>query len=135
MLLVTLLLAPASLLIMLPISPLVGAIGAVLLPGASIAFLVLSAPVLEVRDGLLSAGRARIATDLLGEPEVLTGSKARAARGVDLDARAWTVFRGWVDPVVRIPLHDLDDPAPYWLVSSRRPHELAAAITARVART
>ncbi len=45
-----------------------------------------------------------------------------------LDARAWTVVRGWIDPVVRIPLSDPDDPVPYWLVSTRRPEQLVAAL-------
>lgn len=131
---VTLLLAPAALLIMLPISLPIGILGAVVLPVGSILFLIFSAPIVEVRDGVFAAGRAQIETALLGTPEIFRGSKARAARGVDLDARAWTVFRGWVDPVVRIPLLDPDDPTPYWLVSTRRPEDLAAAISARVAR-
>jgi len=33
-----------------------------------------------------------------------------------------------VQPVVRVPITDPADPAPYWLLSSRRPRELAAAI-------
>ncbi len=38
------------------------------------------------------------------------------------------MIRGWVQPVVRVPITDPADPAPYWLLSSRRPKELAAAI-------
>ena len=30
--------------------------------------------------------------------------------------------------VVRVPITDVTDPAPYWLVSTRHPNELAAAI-------
>ena len=53
---------------------------------------------------------------------------ASAERGTGLDARAFLVIRGWVQPVVRVPITDPDDPAPYWLLSSRRPKELAAVI-------
>jgi hypothetical protein len=31
---------------------------------------------------------------------------------------------------VRVTVRDARDPAPYWLVSSRRPEQLAAAVTA-----
>ena len=40
------------------------------------------------------------------------------------------MFRGWVDPVLRVAVTDPDDPVPYWLVSTRRPEELRAAIEA-----
>jgi len=58
------------------------------------------------------------------------GDAAREQRGVSLDARAWLVIRGWIDPVVKIELGDPDDPVPYWLVSSRKPQELVAALQA-----
>jgi hypothetical protein len=38
------------------------------------------------------------------------------------------VLRPWVDGVVRVALTDPADPAPYWLVSTRRPEVLAAAL-------
>ena len=37
-------------------------------------------------------------------------------------------------PVVRVPVEDPADPAPYWLVSSRRPDQLAAALRAGLSR-
>ncbi len=46
-----------------------------------------------------------------------------------LDARAWLLLRGWIPGVVRVRLDDPDDPTPYWLVSSRHPRRLAAALT------
>ena len=70
---------------------------------------------------------------LLGGVESFRGPEAVAARGTGLDARAWTLLRGWVDPVARIALDDPDDPAPYWVVSTRHPTVLAAAIAAEQA--
>src|SRR5206468_4450329 len=94
------------------------------------AALVAGAPVISVGDGELHAGRAHIDVALTGSAEAFRGAGATAARGVDLDARAWTVVRGWIDPVVRIPLADPDDPVPYWLVSTRRPDALVEALEA-----
>ncbi|MGW9267500.1 DUF3093 family protein, partial [Gordonia terrae] len=38
------------------------------------------------------------------------------------------VHRSWVKTMVLIVLDDPDDPTPYWLVSTRRPAELLAAL-------
>ncbi|SMX75476.1 MULTISPECIES: DUF3093 domain-containing protein [unclassified Brevibacterium] len=53
---------------------------------------------------------------------------ARTARGTGLDARAFLMLRPWAKSAVRIDIHDETDPTPYWLVSSKRPMELAAAL-------
>jgi Protein of unknown function (DUF3093) len=123
-----LLLLPAVLLVLLPFSRVGGVTAAVLLTAATIAGLAAGAPVVAIEDGMLRAGRARIDVRLTGPAEALHGDDARTARGTGLDARAWTVLRAWVDGVVRVPLQDPADPAPYWLVSSRHPEELAAAL-------
>ena len=54
--------------------------------------------------------------------------EAFAERGPRLDARAYLVIRGWVRDVVRVPIEDPQDPTPYWLLSSRRPNDIVAAI-------
>ena len=61
------------------------------------------------------------------------GDEAVLERGRRLDARAWLLIRGWVKPVVKVQLLDAADPAPYWLVSCRRPEALVTAV--RVGRT
>lgn len=93
-----------------------------------VALLVAGSPVLEIRDGMLRAGRARIDVGLLGDVTSFSGEEARAARGPGLDPRAWHVLRGGIDGVAVIPVEDPDDPAPYWIVSSRTPDRLAAAL-------
>jgi hypothetical protein len=125
-----LLLLPAVYIIVLPLSPAVGGVLAVVVTVLVEALLVLSAPVVSVADGVLTAGRARIPVALTGGTATFRRAAATEARGPGLDARAFTLFRGWVDPVVRIALTDPDDPAPYWLVSTRRPEELQAALVA-----
>jgi hypothetical protein len=122
-----LLLLPAVLLVLLPFSVTGGVVAAVLVTAAVIAALFIRAPVVAVEDGFLQAGRARIEVTLTGPPETLHGEDARTARGTGLDARAWTVLRGY-DGLVRVPLLDPADPAPYWVVSTRHPEALAAAL-------
>lgn len=124
----TALVIPASLLVFLPISMTAGIVTAAVLYAGCVAMLVLASPVVQVKAGELQAGRARISTELLGEATAFSGEEARQERGPRLDVRAWLLIRGWVDPVVRIPIVDATDPAPYWLVSSRHPQKLAAAI-------
>ncbi|TFC78365.1 DUF3093 domain-containing protein [Cryobacterium cheniae] len=124
----TALIIPASILVFAPISMLAGVLLAAGLYSACVLALLLSAPVVQLRDGELIAGRASISTDLVGEVQPFDGDEAALERGQRLDARAWLLIRGWIRPVVRIPIEDATDPAPYWLVSTRHPQKLAAAI-------
>ena len=129
-LLAILLLLPAIWVILLPLSPTVGLIGAIVITIVVEVLMIVVAPVVAVADGVLAAGSARIPVTLTGPMESYRKTDAVQARGPRLDARAFTLFRGWVDPVLRIDLTDPDDPTPYWLVSTRRPEELRAAIAA-----
>src|SRR3954465_9197552 len=124
------LLIPGSLLVFVPISLIAGVIAAVVLFGAAILAMILWSPVLEVGGGVFRAAAARIPLDQVGDPVGFRGTEATAARGVDLDARAWLCIRGWVDPVVRVPITDPRDPAPYWLLSPPPPGGPIAAPTA-----
>ncbi|HSP51790.1 MAG TPA: DUF3093 domain-containing protein [Cryobacterium sp.] len=124
----TALIIPASILVFAPISMLAGVLIAAGLYAACVLALLSSAPVVQVRDGELIAGRASISTELVGEVQPFDGDEAALERGQRLDARAWLLIRGWIRPVVRIPIVDATDPAPYWLVSTRHPQKLAAAI-------
>jgi hypothetical protein len=131
-LLAVLLLLPAVYVVALPVSRVVAVdlTIAVVVTAVAELLVVLGSPVLSVADGVLTAGRARIPVALTGATEAFRGRAATEARGPQLDARAFTLFRGWVDPVVRVHLTDPDDPAPYWLLSTRRPEELRAALAA-----
>jgi hypothetical protein len=128
MFLSTALVIPASLLVFAPLSMIAGLVTAIVLYTGCAVTLILMSPVIEVRDGDLIAGRARIALSQINVAEPYLGVEASAERGVNLDSRAWLLIRGWIDPVVRVPLCDPNDPTPYWLLSTRRPQKLAAAI-------
>ena len=83
----------------------------------------------RVADGTLVAGRASMSVDLLGDPEVLDPEATRRAVGQEADARAYLLLRPYLGHSVRVRVLDPADPTPYWLVSTRHPRRLAAALT------
>lgn len=85
-------------------------------------------PRVAVEDGWLRAGRARISGEFLGAAEPLDPDATRRVAGRDADARAYLLLRPYLKRAVRVTVHDARDPAPYWLVSTRDPDRLAAAI-------
>ncbi|GAC1489023.1 MAG: DUF3093 domain-containing protein [Pseudarthrobacter sp.] len=93
--------------------------------------LVVSTPTIMVTDESLTVGRATIERRFAGPVEALSGKEATAQRGTKLDGLAYLCIRGWIDPVVRVEITDPSDRTPYWLTSSRRPEELAAALSAK----
>lgn len=126
--LATALVIPASLLVFLPISQVAGIAVAIVLYGAIVVTLLATTPLIEVTDGMLRVGRARIERSFVGAVTAHSGADAVAERGTRLDARAWLALRGWIPGVVRIEIVDDADPTPYWLVSTRKPEELAAVL-------
>jgi len=125
---ITALVIPASLLVFLPINMTVGVICAIVLYTACVVLLVIGSPRIEVTDAMLVAGRARLPLPNVGNAQGFTGTDATQQRGPKLDARAWLVIRGWISPVVKIDVNDESDPTPYWLVSTRHPADLVAAL-------
>ena len=120
--------APMAALVFSPVDTTVALLIGAAVGVAVIALLMLAAPVVEVRSGELRAGRAHIPVRLLGEPQVHAGDDARHARGAGLDPRSWHLIRGGIDGVVVLPVTDPDDPTTAWVISSRTPDRLAAAV-------
>lgn len=83
-----------------------------------------------VEQGTFRAGRAHVPLHHVGEVTALDGEGVRRQAGVDADARAYLLLRPYLKRGVRVDIADPADPAPYWLVSSRRPEELARAVEA-----
>ncbi|MEO8906555.1 MAG: DUF3093 domain-containing protein, partial [Microbacteriaceae bacterium] len=125
----TALIIPASILVFAPINMIVGVTLAIVLYAVIVWMLLNSAATIQVTDQTFSAGRARIERKMLGDAEAYDGHEATLQRGQKLDARAWLMLRGWVKPVVKIAVLDRDDPAPYWLISTRRPAELVRVLS------
>ncbi|WP_405216450.1 DUF3093 family protein [Agrococcus sp. Ld7] len=130
LLLVLLLIVPASLLVFLPVDIGVGIGVAAVLYSAIALALWLGAPIVELRDGTLRAGRARIGVDDLGAAEPLEGAEAKSAMRAAWNPADHHVISPWTTSLVRVPVTDPADATPAWIVSSRRPRALAAAIAA-----
>jgi len=124
----TALVMPASLLVFLPINAFVGVVSAIVLYGATVALLLGTSPIILVTSGEVVAGRARLPLEFAGDAQSYVEPEATLQRGRRLDARAWLVIRGWIAPVVKLPVEDANDPTPYWLFSTRHPLEVVQAI-------
>lgn len=95
-----------------------------------IAGLLAWTPQVGVEADVLVAGRARVPVHLTGAATALDAAGLRQAHGPGLDARAYLCMRGWIPTGLRVDITDPQDPTPYWLISSRRPQRLLAALDA-----
>ncbi|HEV7811741.1 MAG TPA: DUF3093 domain-containing protein [Leifsonia sp.] len=124
----TALVIPASILVFAPISMVAGIVVAIVLYLGIAGMLIASSATIRVTKTELIAGRASIPLEFTGEAQGFDGDDATLERGRHLDARAWLLIRGWVKPVVKVPVLDASDPAPYWLVSTRNPDRLVRVL-------
>ncbi|MGE2727930.1 DUF3093 domain-containing protein [Mycolicibacterium vaccae] len=76
----------------------------------------------------LWAGAAHLPVSVMARTAEVPKSAKSAALGRQLDPAAYVVHRAWVGPMVLVVLDDPDDPTPYWLVSSRHPDRVLAAL-------
>jgi hypothetical protein len=90
---------------------------------------------ITVTDQELRAGRARIHARFLGTVEALDAEATRRVAGRDADVRAFLLLRPYLKRAVRVEITDPADPAPYWLLSTRRPDELAEVLDMLTARS
>lgn len=120
--------APMVALVFTPFDSTVALIAGAIAGVAVVVGLVGLSPVVEIEDGVLRVGRARIEVHYLGEPQTLTGEEARHARGPGLGRDSWHLIRGGIDGIVQVPIQDADDPVTMWVFSSRTPERVAAAI-------
>lgn len=109
-----------------PVAWTITGIAMVLLAGAFRAY----GATVAVADGELRAGRAHVPTRFVGTVDVLDAEQTRRLAGVDADARAYLLLRPYLRTAVRVQITDTADPTPYWLLHTRRPRELAAALLA-----
>nr|WP_240945242.1 DUF3093 domain-containing protein [Rhodococcus sp. HNM0569] len=84
---------------------------------------------------LFRVGDARLPVSVIARVAEVPGTAKSAALGRQLDPAAFVQHRVWVKPMVLVVLDDPDDPTPYWLVSTRKPAEVVAALeSARASR-
>jgi len=113
---------------LLPIGVWVGVVGACVVALVVALLLWRASPQITVQGGTLTVDRARLPIQVVSAVDVLDRPGTEQAMGPDLDARAYLRHRAWAESSVRVVLDDPADPTPYWLLSTRRPTELATAL-------
>jgi hypothetical protein len=73
---------------------------------------------------------ATLPREVIAEVIPLGDEDRRLLLGQAADPLAFVIQRPWIAGAVQIVLDDPQDPTPYWLISSRRPEALAAALLA-----
>jgi hypothetical protein len=99
---------------------------------ASIFLLALAARSLSskisVDDGVLTVGKANIETKYISNVILLDKIEMALERTVRIDPAAFLALKFWESKGVKIILQDERDSTPYWLITTKRGKELAAAI-------
>ncbi len=98
-------------------------------PVAVIALVLVSRREIRVEDGLVHVPGARAPLSAFGPPELLEGPDLRRWLGPQADATAWVAVRPWHRSAVRLPVVDPEDDTPYWIIGTRRPLALLAALS------
>jgi hypothetical protein len=87
-----------------------------------------SSATIEVTGDVLRAGEDTLALSDVGEVIALDERQAMALRGPQADPAAHILLRPYLKRAVFVRLADKADGVPYWLVATRHPEMLAAAI-------
>jgi hypothetical protein len=82
-----------------------------------------------VRDGVLISNGRELPLSAAGVTDTVAPADKQQAMGPDLDPQAYVLHRAWVGPLVRVQATGRDEP--YWVLSTRRPDALRAAIAAQ----
>ena len=86
---------------------------------------------IEVADGELRIKRAHIPLKYLGDTEIISKEKFGFQRTRGADPAAFFAIIFWISKGLKVAVKDDRDPTPYWLISTKRATELAAAIEQR----
>jgi hypothetical protein len=111
-----------------PFNHLVAAIISSLLTIALIQSAKKSALEIVVINNWLYVGNAKIDCKYIKSATVLSKEEYLRVRGQNADPAAFTATRFWVSTGVKVELKDKNDPTPYWLIASKKPKKLAAAL-------
>jgi len=86
---------------------------------------------IEVAAGELRIKRAHIPLKYLGDTEIISKEKFGFQRTRGADPAAFFAIIFWISKGLKVAVKDDRDPTPYWLISTKRATELAAAIEQR----
>lgn len=125
---ILLLTIPSTMLLFMPLNTTLGiALAPIVYISAALIF-TLASPKITVAEGHFSAGYANIPVAYLGEITELDSDELTLAIGIEADARAYLLVRGWIHKALKITNTDPTDPAPYWIITTRRPQALKTAL-------
>ena len=85
---------------------------------------------LEIADGEVHIRGAHLPLRYISGSIALDQRTLRRVVGREGDPAAFVSIRPWIGPGVQLWLDDPDDPTPYWIVSSRHPERVVAALRA-----
>jgi hypothetical protein len=121
-------LLPAVTLVSEPFDYRIGIVVGLILVISIWAALFFLAPVIQVGSSHLTVARAKIPRDLLGKIEEIGKDQIFSERGPKLEPAAYKVFQGTVKTAIKITVNDPNDPTPYWIISTRKPAQLAEVL-------
>ncbi|MBB4071511.1 DUF3093 domain-containing protein [Leucobacter sp. OH2974_COT-288] len=127
---ILLLLVPSTMLLFMPLNSTLGVVLAPIVYVVFAAIFTLASPRVAVAGGEFIAGHANIPTSYIGDVEILDSDELTLAIGIQADARAYLLVRGWIHQAVKVANTDPTDPAPFWIVTTRHPEKLRAALLA-----
>jgi Protein of unknown function (DUF3093) len=96
--------------------------------GCAVPLLVWGHTTVEVTPGELRVAKSTLPLAYAGEVAALDEPQARALRGPRADPEAFMFLRPYLKLAVYIQVTGEGQDHPYWLIGTRRPVELAAAI-------
>ena len=85
---------------------------------------------LEISGGELRVRGAHLPLTYVSGVVALDPATLRRVVGREGDPAAFVSIRPWIGGGVQLWIDDEDDPAPYWIVSSRHPERLVKAVRA-----
>ena len=86
------------------------------------------AATIDVSDAGLRAGRRLLPLEQIGEVAALDAKQTRALRFAEADPAAYLIARPYLPRSVYVEVTGRPSDMPYWLIGTRRPERLAAAI-------
>jgi len=107
-------------------------VGLVAMLPIGLGLLVYGGTVVRVTGDGLHVGRGVLEWPWVAGATALDADGSRDRMGPGADARAWLCVRPYLHRVVEVQLDDPADPHPYWLVGTRHPERLAAAIAVQL---
>ena len=94
----------------------------------ALVLLIWGAARIEIRGSELRAGSARLSLASIASVSALDRAQTSALRGPRADPAAFLLVRPYLPRAVYVAIEGRPAEMPYWLLGTRRPAELAAAI-------